>query len=402
MRPILPNLACFVVALSALVAAGGEPAYKIEVKDNNQSTGDILLPLDPTVRIQAQHSGNIFFGLTVNGNRITCSPQGSIWPAARIDGQVHNPAHNGNPLAAKNLPADRHGKARQGFVFDWKIGDLACSQLVEIVPGKPYPAQPAGKRKLDTCRITYVVHNQGQKPHEVAWRTNVDILVVQNDGALFASPTTAPGKILNGVALEHKAKDKEKELPAFLQVLEQPNLAAPGFVAIMTLKFGARTEGPNKIVLTQLGAVGAGAWDVAAVPAGDSACAIFWEQKTLKPGEKREMVWAYGGGIAMNPEGEGKVSLALGGNLEPGKMFSLAALVEDPVLGQTLRLELPPGVERVEGEEIQPVLAPADTGNSIVLWKGRILRPGAFDLKVHSSTGMTHIKSVSIQPVGGR
>jgi hypothetical protein len=111
------------------------------------------------------------------------------------------------------------------------------------------------------------------------------------------------------------------------------------------------------------------------------------------------MTWAYGGGIASDPEGEGKVSLALGGNLEPGKLFSISALVEDPVLSQTLALELPPGIERIEGAEIQPVPAPTENGHSLVLWRGRVTRPGAFEIKVRSSTGVTQTKSVSVAPV---
>jgi hypothetical protein len=390
--------AACVVLLALAIAASGfgqEPAFKITVKDGNQSVGDILTPVDPQLRIQAQHSNNIYFGLTLDGKRITCSPQGSIWPAIRVDGTVMNPAFQGGVMQPKALGPDRHGKPRPGFAFVWRTGDLECTQTVEVVPSKPYPPQPNAKRRLDTCRISYLVHNKGQKPHEVAWRTSVDILVNNNDGALFASPTTHPGQVLNGVDL------KGKTFPEFLQVIENPNVNAPGMVALMTFKFGGKVDGPNRIVLTNLGMVGAGQWDVVAQAAGDSACALFWEPKSIRPGDKREMVWAYGGGIASNPEGEGKVALSLDGNLEPGKLFSLQAMVEDPPLGQTLRLELPAGVERIEGSEIEPVMAPAESANGVVLWRARVARPGTYDLKIHSSTGTTYIKTVTIEPTGG-
>ncbi|HEX3313859.1 MAG TPA: hypothetical protein VHR72_03155 [Gemmataceae bacterium] len=390
-------MACVVFPL--LVAASGigqEPAYKITVKDGNQTVGDIFMPVDPLVRIQAQHSNNAYFGLTLNGKRITCSPQGSIWPAVRVDGAVMNPAFQGGIMRPIALGNDRHGKPRQGFAFAWRAGDLECTQTVEVAPSKPYPPQPSAKRRLDTCRITYLVENKGTKAHEVAWRTSVDILVNNNDGALYASPTTHPGQVLNGVEL------KGKTFPEFLQVIEVPNVHAPGMVAVMTFKFGGKVDGPSRIVLTNLGQVGAGQWDVVAQQAGDSACALFWDAKTIQPGARREMAWAYGGGIASNPEGEGKVAVSLGGNLEPGKLFSLQALVEDPTLGQTLRLELPPGVERVEGSEIEPVSASADNPNSIVLWRARVTRPGTYDMKVHSSTGVTSIKTVTIEPTKRR
>src|SRR5947209_2585438 len=190
-----------VLLVFAALALGQEPAYKVTVKDGNQTVGDILAPIDPQVRIAAMHSNNVYFGLTVDGKRITCSPQGSIWPSVRVDGAVHNPAFNGGPIKAQNLPPDRLGKARQGFKFVWRTGDIECTQIVEVVASKPYPPQPAAKRKLDTCRITYFVDNKGQKAHEVAWRTSIDILINNNDGALFASPTTHPGQVLNGVEL---------------------------------------------------------------------------------------------------------------------------------------------------------------------------------------------------------
>ena len=66
-------------------------------------------------------------------------------------------------------------------------------------------------------------------------------------------------------------------------------------------------------------------WEAAAQQAGDSACAIYWDAKSLKPGEKREMTWAYGGGIASNPENEGKVSITLDGLLtRAGEAIELA------------------------------------------------------------------------------
>lgn len=381
-------------AVVSLLIAQEPPRFLVEIKDRAAVAEELQLPIDPQVRIQPQHSGNVYFGLTVENKRITCSPQGSIWPSSMIDGQIQNPANNGMPMVMKNLPKLASGKDRQGFQGGWNTGPIAFTQSVEVVPSKPVAKTPGGKRRLDTCRISYLIENKDTKPHEIAFRVCIDILVNNNDGALYASPTTEPGKVLNGVTLEGK------KLPAFLQVIENPDANNPGFFGVMTFKFGGKQEGPNKVVLSNLGAVGGGAgtWDIAAQPAGDSACAIFWEKKTLRPGEKREVVWAYGGGIASDAENDGKITLALGGNLEPGKVFTLSALVEDPAPSQTLELELPAGIERVEGSEIQPVAVNA-LGLGMVMWKGRVTRPGAFDIKVRSSTGVTQTKSVSVQPV---
>jgi len=272
---------------------------------------------------------------------------------------------------------------------------IHVTQTLEIIASRPRGSSgtaPAPAR-LDTCRISYLLHNRDDRPHRVDYRTSIDILVGNNDGALYASPSTHPGQILNGVILEGKT------LPDYLQVLEQNNLANPGFVATMTFKPG-RGIGPSRVVLTQLGAVGAGQnfWDIPAIPAGDSACAIYWDGHELKPGEKRALAWAYGGGVAAEPEHQARVQLGLSGSFEPDKLFSIAATVEDPLPSQALTLELPAGIERVEGRDVQPVPPPGPEGTSLVLWKARVRRPGDYEIRVRSSTGMVHAKLVSIQP----
>jgi hypothetical protein len=188
-----------------------------------------------------------------------------------------------------------------------------------------------------------------------------------------------------------------KSLPEWLWVLEQPNLQNPGMIATMTFKH-AKGENPNKVVLSNLGVVANfQVWDVPPVQAGDSACALFWEEKELKPGQKRELVWGYGGGISTSHESEGLFKLGLTGSFEPGKLFTIAAQVEDPALDQTLVLELPAGIERVEGRPIQAVGTSPDFGSSMVLWKARVTRPGDYEIRVRSSTGTVQSKQVSIE-----
>lgn len=388
------------VAALALVVAGwrvgaDEPRYRVEVADQEPVAGELLLPIDPTIRVVARHNNNVHFGIAVDGKRLCFSPQGSIWPAIQIDGKIFVPASVNQQVQVRMLGKSPTGKPRHGFESSWKRGDLDFTQTVEVVATKAWQPGTGAKRRLDACRITYEVENTGKQDHEIAFRANVDILVNTNDGALFCSPTTQPGKVLNGVALEGK------KMPAYLLVMERPNPKDPGVTGVITFRFGAQVEGPSKIVLTQLGRLGQG-WDVPAALAGDSACAIFWDKRILKSGERRTMVWAYGGGIASNPENEGKVTLSLSGNLEPGRLFTITAIVEDAVPSQTLTLELPAGIDLVEGRERQPVTAPSRNGYSLVMWRGRVTRVGMYDILVRSSTGVTKSKSVSIQYEGGR
>jgi 5-hydroxyisourate hydrolase-like protein (transthyretin family) len=92
--------------------------------------------------------------------------------------------------------------------------------------------------------------------------------------------------------------------------------------------------------------------------------------------------------------------VGLGGSFEPGKLFTVTAHVLDPAPGQSLTLELPAGMERVEGKERQPVPAIDEDGNTMVLWKARVLNTGRFNLRIHSSTGIIQTKIITITRPG--
>lgn len=395
MKTSILGLCVLAVILTCAAAQETRGPVKVTIKDGGAVVGEATLPVDPIQRVTPQFNGQNSFGLSVENRRITCSTNGSIWGSLKVDGNISNPYadFNGNALVApKPLGPTVSGRKRIGTQSTWKHQGIQVTQIIEIVPSKSTKPGDAGKtRRLDTCRMTYILENTEKVAHKVAFKTSIDILIVNNDGALYASPTTQPGKILNGVEL------KGKDLPDYLWVLEQPNLANPGFVATMTLKH-SKGENPERIVLANLGVVANfQVWDVPPQPAGDSACALFWEDKELKPGEKRELVWGYGGGRSTSPENEGKVSIGLSGSFEPGKLFTIAAQIEDPLPEQAVTLELPAGMERIEGRPLQSVAAAPEQGSSMVLWKARVLRPGDYEIRVRSSTGSVQSKHVKIE-----
>jgi cyclophilin family peptidyl-prolyl cis-trans isomerase len=86
------------------------------------------------------------------------------------------------------------------------------------------------------------------------------------------------------------------------------------------------------------------------------------------------------------------LTVALGGSFAPGSRFTITAYVDFPVRGQTLTLELPSGVECVEGKALQPVAPSDDT--SLVVWRVRVLRPGTFAITVRSSTGLSRSQTI--------
>ena len=134
----------------------------------------------------------------------------------------------------------------------------------------------------------------------------------------------------------------------------------------------------------------------------DSAVVMYWPEKSLKPGETRTVGFAYGLGSVTVTD---KLGLTLGGSFEPGQNFTVTAYVENPIAGQTLKLELPDGLRRAEGDETQPVAAGGNK-TSIVTWKVLVERTGVFRLKVNSSTGISQAKTIAIAqgaaPTGGK
>jgi hypothetical protein len=213
---------------------------------------------------------------------------------------------------------------------------------------------------------------------------------MNNAGPRFAAPNQ-PGKILDGVEL------KGDKVPDYLQVLQKPDLKDPGFVAHLTCNLGSAFERPTRVVLTRGGSVAADKWDPGIFQAGgNTGLAIFFDPKEIKPGGQRRMAYAFGQGIAPHPDGDGQIAIALGGSFEPGRLFTVQAQVLDPAAGQHLTLELPEGMELLEGRERQPVPAVDAEGNTLVLWKARVLNTGQFRLRVHSSTGITQTKIITI------
>lgn len=362
---------------------------KVRIQDEKPTVVEVALPLDPKKYVQYQAAGP---GVVIRVENKTMH-LGSINPTFKIDEQVVFPGQV--VIQNQRLPKTASGKERDGIMSVYALGKIRITQTIEVVPSKPLKPAPGQKRRLDTVLVRYTAENKDSVPHKIGMRIFLDVYVVDNDQALFAAPTQ-PGKILNGVELKDEP-GKKKEVPDYLQILQRPNLQNPGFVAHFTYNLGKGSEMPTRVVCTNLGAQRDN-WNVAAMQAGDSALAFFWDPAEVKAGGKREMAYAYGQGLAANPESEGQVTVQLGGSFDPGKIFTIAAHVDDPFLGQTLRLELPEGMERVEGKERQPVPASFEDQPSVILWKARVLRPGQFPLRVHSSNGVTHTKHITITP----
>jgi hypothetical protein len=363
------------------------PAVQVTIKDDKPVVVERVLPVDPVRRINYNAQG---LQVGVSGEQGQTLHL-SHFPSLMIDGQFIQQAQGGKiEVNNKPLPPGKGSKHREGFTSTHVFGDgIRITATVTLEATKPQGKDT--KRRLDAVMIHYVIENTGKQAHKVGLRVYMDTFIVDNDGCLFAAPTM-PGKVLDGVILQGK------ELPPYVQLLQRPDLKNPGFVAHLTLDLGSKLEKPDKVVLTRHG-FGFGNWDMPAMMAGgDSALGVFWEQKEIKPGGKREFAYGYGQGTVSSPENEGLVEMALGGSFEPGKVFTVTGYVSDPAPGQTVTLEVPDGMTLVEGKAQQSVPQLGEADFSVVLWRVRVLRHGEFAVRVRSNTGVTTGKIITIAP----
>lgn len=387
-------LACL-VTVGALPSETGEPSkpkFNVKIQDEKTIVVDMedSGAIDPTQRINFNSQGNFYMNInTLQGQTLHLSH----FPSFMINGKLMQQGNGGRFESVNQpLPKGPGGRMRKGSMTVWSVDNVRVTQTMELHPSK---SKGAGqKRLMNNVLITYVIENKGAQNATAGVRAYMDTYVIDNDGCMFAAPVTHPKKVLDGMVLEGKT------LPPYLQMLQRPNVDNPGFISHLTLNLGSKIEKAEKLVLTRHGS-GFGGWEMPAMASmGDSAIGVFWPVKDLRPGMKREVGYVYGEGVAVAPESEGRFVVALGGSFEPGKIFTVAATVADPSLGQTLTLELPPGMERIEGKEVQPVAPLADDQEyGTVLWKCRVMQPGDHAMRIRSSTGVTQTKIVSVTAV---
>jgi hypothetical protein len=141
-----------------------------------------------------------------------------------------------------------------------------------------------------------------------------------------------------------------------------------------------------------------------AIPDGAGKQAtVEWEVRVLNAGKFPVRVVS-STGVAQTktltiaqPGSGANFTMALKGEFEPGKVFTVSAKVTNPAPDQALTLQLPDGLQRVEGEERQPV---PPGGESTLSWKVKILKPGTYPVRMASSTGITQRKTLLIEPPG--
>ena len=252
------------------------------------------------------------------------------------------------------------------LLASWEYEGVEVTQQVYLVEG-------TSTGRVDTMRIEYVLENTDSQSHQVGLRVMIDTLIGNNDGVPFLVPGQ-PGMVDRGTRLEGSA------IPDFIQALERGDLAEPGVIVNVTLRGGDATP-PDRVDLAGWRG-GNVAWDVLAAAGGegaplvrsgvipDSCIGLYYDPRSLSPGERRTIVAYYGlGGISSTGSGNVALSLACSREVYEGERFWVVAYVADPTGSQTVRIELPPQLALDPASAaVQSVPLPSSGSVSSVSW----------------------------------
>jgi len=243
-----------------------------------------------------------------------------------------------------------------------KYGAVEVEQLLDI-------ARSPSTGALDTARIRYVIRNTGDASVEVGLRTLLDTMVGDNDGAPFRIGAKA-------VTTDYSVTDKES--PDFWQAFD--SLAKPAVIAQGTLKGGDVTT-PDRLIFTNWGKAADNPWDIP-IEAGadftrlgedelDSAVAMYWNPRILKPGEQSGITVYYGlGGITfatgktfLGITAPAEVQYSINGTRSYTVMMYLEHRGEAKAENVKINLVLPKGLECSSGKTVitLPELIPGVT-----------------------------------------
>ncbi len=320
------------------------------------------------------------FGITLStGKLLTFAPNGvTNTTVVSIDGKTTEFGHPNGKVVEPFVPLPNGGVRST-----WIMNNIRFTQLLE-------PTTTTSGVK-DTVLIRWRIRNEGDRLTQVGLRLQLDTLIGQNDGVPFAVPGMAD--------LVTKFADfpKQGPVPHFVQALEVPNLKNPGTVALLTLKVGGRTEAPSRLLLTHWPG-GNLAWDLPIRDMGfDSAAVLYWPETPLQLSEEREIGFSYGLGEVKSTEG--RIGASTVTQVRTGNEFPITSYVKDPARGETLTLQVPPGIELVGPATQQVPLPAADSKDrmSLVTWKARAGRAGTFEFVIQSSVGETQRQTLTVQ-----
>lgn len=195
----------------------------------------------------------------------------------------------GTMVQAPRIVTDDEGD--QKIVASWLLGSALVTQELGF-------ARSSTTGLFDTAQIIYTIENVSEETAQIGLRVVLDTMLGANDGAPFR---------IGEQAILTDSSFRSGDLPDFWQAFD--SLTDPRVIGQGTFR-GAGITVPDRVYLSNWGALADGLWDFSFEPGRDftrlgefeldSAMALYWDPVPFQPGEKREYVTQYGlGGISI-------------------------------------------------------------------------------------------------------
>jgi len=301
------------------------------------------------------------------------------------------------------------------FVLQWDSGRVRFEQHVEYELG-------AASRRYDTLRIRHTMTNLDVRPHKAGMRIMIDTFIGSNDGVPFYLPGQKE-------IIDKPVELSGKKVPDTILALEKPDLSDPQMMVVqigLAPPPGSASVRPDAVAVTHWPGRANAADPVqhldrtwfygrATSFGNDSALVLAWLPTDIAPGKHRTFEYTYGLGSLSggNPE----INLAAFGPFVPGEPFQVSAFVKNAKAGQTVSLELPVGLELIQGETAEkPVEPQAGVVITKVDWKVKpsiefggkatlqatlsgAAMPASYAINIHNPRPTLHNPAVSTKPV---
>jgi RNA polymerase sigma factor (sigma-70 family) len=288
-----------------------------------------IVPLDPLHRIGIQFSRQQRFGISCSRLRDPRNPEKpkplthderglTNNTCLSIDGRLALFGSDAGRLVEDDgklfralqdvLIPGRDPKRSAISVWDSANGKIRVVQSVEIVVGEQ-------TRLHDTALVKYRIENRDDKPHEVGLRFLLDTCIGANTGVPFYVPQTnnKQARLVDTMEVIPAA-----DMPDYTMALETADLNDPNAtLASVSLKIKG-FEPLDKAVICRWpddsdagwgGSNAAGDWRYEPINQNpnykDSCLLLYWATRPMKPGEQRDVAFAYGlGRVSQEPAGK--------------------------------------------------------------------------------------------------
>jgi hypothetical protein len=340
--------------------------------------------LDKTEYLRVDHDATGRFGVTVvagpeAGKRLTYGASGNTNNTAM---SVNGVTFVLNTVPPTGPAVEKKEDEGRSWTTEWNLPGpkVTVTQQVTLVRGPQ-------TQKLDTVLVKYTVRSTAKVKQKVGLRFMLDTLIGNNDGVPFAIPEKAD-LVTTGAVTSARTKD----LPEYVQALENPNFVNPGAVAHLGVRVSPHlgvVELPDRVILSHWPG-GNAPWAYAITPMGtDSAIGLYWDEAPMSPGAERALGFTYGLTKLVSAGSGGEIGLTAGGSFKSGGVVTITAYLDRRVKQPTATLTLDPGLKLAAGQKAKQTatVRPTDPYSRIT-WKVVCGEPGQYNAKVQLANGL--------------